>query len=278
MQIQTLESDKGIRLMTYFFPQSSISAPTLIWIHGAFEYAERYFPVIDYFHHQGFASLIFDLRGHGSSTGIRGHVRHMREYLEDLRNVLHAWKAHLRGPRILVGHSMGGLIALRYLQETGSNSGMVASFISAPFLGIKVPVPGWKKWLSKAVVTVYPRLSVDNGLNADYLTHDQTQVEAYVSDQRTVKQATAGWFEVMQKAHQTVYQSAPELTGPIHFMLAQQDAIVDNERTLALYHHIPERIHKTLRVFDGFYHELFNEVDREQVFEHMLGLMNDHVD
>jgi lysophospholipase len=222
---------------------------------------------MDHFAQLGYASIAMDLRGHGKSGGTRMFIRDMEDYLQDVKAVVSHFADHLQGKSFLIGHSMGGLVVIRFRQVyPDAIPNLTCTVVSSPFLGISAPIPAWKKTASKLVVSLYPKLSMPNGLDANHVSHDPEQVRKYVADPLNSKIATAGWFEAVQRAHIQARANAPQTHGPLHILAAGDDKLVDLAATRIFYAALSPQIDKSLHVFDGWYHEIFNETDKEAAY------------
>lgn len=273
---QLIPSSDGTSIYAEYLPAAQElgkTLGTLIWLHGAFEHCQRYHESMLFFAEHGYASIAFDLRGHGHSGGKRVFIRSIREYFQDLTSVHDHFKAHMTPRVFLVGHSMGGLVAIRFLQEFSSTVPIKAAILSAPFLGEKVRVPGYKKTLSKLANTFYPALAVDNGIPAKYLSHDKQVVENYLKDPLVSKQATVSWYEEIQDQLEMALVYARHITRPLHFMLAGDDKIVDNGAVYKFCNRLDKNLLTSMQVFEGFYHELLQEEQKEVVRHYMLKLL-----
>jgi lysophospholipase len=162
---------------------------------------------------------------------------------------------------------MGGLVVTRHRQLYADALPVTATIVSSPFLGIAAKIPAWKKALSKAVVNVYPRLAVPTELNAEHVSHDPQVVKAYINDPLVLKKTTAGWFENIQKTLGDVHRDVTLTQGPLHILLASDDKLVDPAATRKFYAALPPGMDKSLTEFPGFYHEIFNELDKEKAWQ-----------
>lgn len=253
----------------------SEESPTILWVHGFAEHCLRYQGIIEFFANHGFNSVSFDLRGHGKSEGLRAFVRHFNEYLQDLNAVRNYYEQ--KYPKVkwfLVGHSMGGLIVIRYHQSSNYNNEWQFKVVSSPLLGIAAPVPAWKKTLSKLVVKIYPQLSIPSGLNPEYLSHDKKIVEDYKNDKLVLKNATAGWYEATMKAIQEAFNEVDKIKEGLHFMVAGDDKLVDPNATQLFYDKIPNQAKGSMKVYPQMYHEIFNELDKLAVWKDLLNILS----
>lgn len=258
-------------------PDSSRSPKALlIVVHGLGEHSQRYRHVIDamVFHHMGVAA--YDLRGHGRSEGKRGHIQSFRQYLQDLRqflqlcSALHPQPCHF----FLLGHSLGGLIVLRYcIERTELLTGVIAS---GPAIGVKLEVPKYKQVLAKSISNFFPSIGFQNEIHPDLLSRDPNIVQAYLSDPLVHHQATARFYTETIKTMGEVQKKIPDLKLPVLILQGEQDRIVDSDATERAFNKI--RYHdKTLKVYPDNMHEVFNEFDKEKVIEDMSGWIQKHL-
>src|SRR5205085_1160262 len=123
----------------------------VVFVHGFSPYATPYRHVAGALVQAGFAVTMYDARGHGHSTGRRGHVEHFSDYTDDLEGVVALARARHPGtPFALVGHSMGGAVVLDYerLRATGPEEAKPLCVVAAaPMLEIALPVPFLKRAL-----------------------------------------------------------------------------------------------------------------------------------
>jgi len=267
------------------------SNPVLIWVHGFAEHSHRYSDVVRFFAERGYSSVLFDLRGHGYSEGKRGHIDHFNQYLLDLYSTIAFHKDRLENGIILLGHSMGGLIVTRFAQsfskidQTDPQWTLIESihkkyrfhvrhfFLISPLLGFAIPIPKWKQALAKLVGPLFPHLALPTNINAHFLSHDATAVKAYEEDARIFRKATLGWFLATKRAIELAHQFAIDTPGPISILAAGEDFIVDLEATKRFYSNLPHNIHKSLTIFDHWYHEILQETQKREAYEKLLQLI-----
>jgi lysophospholipase len=268
----TVEGVGGLRLQFRVWEPPAPRAAVVI-VHGQGEHAGRYAPTAAALAQAGFASYALDLRGHGRSEGRRGHVRAFDHYLQDLDR-FRTEVAGLAGadvPLFLLGHSMGGLVALRYLQEFAHPfSGAV---ISAPWLATVVHVPRWKTLLAPLLARVVPALPFRTGLDASLLSHDAVVVQAYRNDPLVHDVVTPRLFREVSAAMGTAFRQRDRTRAPLLFLLAGDDRIVDTRRSEAFARSLAAE-DVTVTIVPGAYHEPLNERDRGAV----LGTIRDWLD
>ncbi|MBX6362232.1 MAG: alpha/beta hydrolase [Gemmatimonadetes bacterium] len=236
----------------------------IIIVHGLGEHSGRYDEFAAAMAAYGFSSYALDLRGHGSSEGRRGHVPRFEILLQELDR----FRREVQGlvdpgcPLVLVGHSLGGLVALRYLEEY--DAPFRAAVIISPWLGTAMPVPRWKTAVAAVASRFLPALPFSTRLRGRDLSHDQVIVDAYDSDPLVHDTITPRLFTEVSNAMDLVVQRAERLRVPLLFLLAGDDRVVDTGRSLAFARSLAAHA-VTVRVYPGRYHEVLNEVDRHAV-------------
>lgn len=244
----------------------------VVLVHGYGEHQERYGHVVAALVAAGYECHTFDLRGHGASEGPRGHVAKFEAYRDDLaRFTAHSLEMG-EGPSILLAHSLGGLIALS--AAIHDPLPFEAMALSSPFLAPAFAVPPLKKRALRLAAKFLPRLVIPSGLELEGLSRDPAVVEAYRQDSRIVRRVTLAWGAAVLAAQEEVLARAREAELPALFLLGGADPIADPQRGREVFEGLGSR-DKQLRVYDGFRHEIFNEIGRERVLGDLLGWLDE---
>src|SRR5690349_7968444 len=141
-ETRTVPSTGGTKLHVEIFRPAGAPRAVAVVVHGYAEHIGRYREVANVLVQAGLAVVGFDLRGHGRSSGRRGHIDAFSDYLDDLDAALAlARQLHPGLPVVLVSHSNGGLITLRALTDERRRPDVAGAIISSPFLGLKLAVP-----------------------------------------------------------------------------------------------------------------------------------------
>jgi lysophospholipase len=251
--------------LRYLSWEATDARAAVVVVHGLAEHAGRYDRLGRYLAQAEISTFALDLRGHGRSEGRRGHVPSFGTFLQDLDR----FRREVRGlvdpqtPLFLLGHSMGGLIALRYQQEyAGAFSGLIAL---SPWLATAVRVPRWKITLANTLNRVLPSLPFRARLRSEQLTHDVRMQRAHDDDPLVHDIITPRLFVEVSSAMGTVFQRIDRLRSPALFLLAGADPLVDTERSVAFAQSLASR-EVTWRVYPGYYHELLNEAKAGPVY------------
>lgn len=231
--------------------------------HGLGEHSGRYLNVINRLVPKGISIFAPDFRGHGKSDGKRGHVLSFDDYLEDLYSIFEeVVKEKKPGKKcFLLGHSMGGLIAINYaISRQETIDGLI---ISSPSLGVAVKVPAIKAALGKAMSSLWPGLSLNNELDASKLSHDEQVVMAYRNDPLVHNRVTARWFTEFLSAMENTNNHILEIKAPFLMQIAGDDHLVNAAASKSFFEKLSSK-DKTLHVYEGLYHEIFNEKEADR--------------
>lgn len=241
----------------------------LLWIHGFAEHRGRYQYFAERLGEQGILLSMIDLRGHGESPGVRGFIEKFEEYFRDVRALIHGNRsAHPHLPLVLGGHSMGGLIVSRYLEENGSPPA-VAAILTSPFLAASLAVPGWKASLARLLSKTVPSLGLPSGISPDVLSHDSAVCQAYAADPLVFGIARARWYTEVVREQQLVLDRADQIRIPLLVMQGLDDRIASPQASHRFFDRVASN-QKEWREYPGLFHELLNETERERIIQDLL--------
>ncbi|MGB4337111.1 MAG: lysophospholipase [Bacillota bacterium] len=265
----------GIDLFMRVWLPTCVPRSMVVICHGLGDHSGRYDHVGCFLAGRGHMTFAYDHRGQGKSGGVRGHIERFSDYYRDLNTVLAAIKwRQPQAPVFVVGHSMGGLIALGFAQRhPEALTGLVAS---SPCLALRMQVPPAKRILGRVAARVSPRLALDAGIAAEHLSHDPVVVATYKADPVREPKVTAGFFVEFSQAMEDVTGGAGVLTVPVLIMAAGDDRLCDTSTTVRFHQQVASA-DKTLMVWDGMYHEIFNEPDKGKVLEVMEQWMSERI-
>jgi lysophospholipase len=235
---------------------------TLLLVHGLGEHSGRYRPVADVLAGEGISVFTFDLRGHGLSQGARGDVSAFPRFLEDLLIMEELLAGEVPGPlpRFLLGHSLGGLIALHRLRTLGG--GYAGAVFSAPWLAVAQPL--WLRRLGRIFGWLFPRIPVAGGIGPDRLTRDPEMAEAWRRDPLIHTRVTGGLFREAERVQRELLELGLSPTIPLLFLLPDADPVVDTRVSLAFARGIGGG-EVDIEILEGRRHEPFNDLGREEV-------------
>jgi alpha-beta hydrolase superfamily lysophospholipase len=232
-------------------------------VHGVGEHSGRYMNVVTPLAAHGCAVFGYDHRGHGRSPGQRIHINHWRGYREDLHAFLGVVSEQQPGiPVFLYGHSMGALVALDYLLHYPQ--GLKGAIVSgAPIDPAGVAKPCLVA-LARTLSGVWPRFSLNMGMDITVLSRDPDVVKAYQADPLVTGRATVRWCTENLNTVAWVKAHAKEISIPILFIHGEADRLNLAHGTRFLFEAMTDT-DKTLRIYPGRYHEPHNDIGHEQV-------------
>jgi len=235
----------------------------LVIVHGLAEHCGRYTNVVDYFVPRGYAVCGADHVGHGRSGGRRVYVRRF----EDLTDVLGTYTSIIRGwypgkPLFLLGHSLGALIGSVYLLE--HPRAFAGAILSGPLVSVPESVSQVTLRASRILSALAPGLGVA-AVDASGVSRDPAVVAAYIGDPLVyLGKTTARLGHEILKAIARVTANAAQITLPILILQGSDDRLVPPEGAAMLRRAVGSA-DKILSVYDGLYHEIYNEPERDAV-------------
>ncbi len=252
----------GVQLARHALRPAGEARAAVAVVHGYGEHGGRYRQLGGELAERGFATFVYDLRGHGRSPGRRGHVTRFREYLDDTAAFLDWVRGEAAGrPLFLLGHSMGGLIAACFVEQRRPHD-LAGVVLSAPFLRLAEPVPRYKLALAHLASVVAPAMDVGNTLDAAGLSHDDEVVAAYRTDPLNHGAATARWATEVLSAQKSALAHAGRITQHLLVMAGADDPVAHTDAARELFAAAGSR-DKKLLVYPGLLHEIFNEAERD---------------
>lgn len=237
---------------------------TVLLVHGLGEHAGRYDHVALRLNQWGFAVRGYDQYGHGESDGVRGVIPTSSRLIADLADIIESTRARLsrRAPLVLLGHSLGALVAARLV--AGGRVAVDGLVLSSP--AFDAGFNPFQKQLLRYLPRIAPRLTVGNGLDPDFLSHDPDVVAAYRSDPRVHRRISLRLARFIAESGPAVLARAGRWNVPTLLLYAGLDKLVDPAGSRAFAAAAPASM-VTARCFPDLFHELFNELQSEAVFE-----------
>jgi alpha-beta hydrolase superfamily lysophospholipase len=253
-------------------PQGKPKA-TLCLVHGLGEHIGRYEHVAAALTEKGYALLGFDLRGHGKSAGPRGHTPSYDALMDDIAAFFDQTEARYPNlPRFLYGHSLGGNLALNYaLRRKPTLRGVIAT---GPLLKLAFEPPASKVSLGRMMNKIWPGFTQASGLETSALSHDVEVVRAYENDPLVHAKISARLFVDMYEAGLWALEHASEFPLPLLLMHGTADRLTSAEASRQFGEAEGKQV--TLKLWDGWYHEIHNEPEKEQVFKVMTDWLDAH--
>ena len=252
----TLEVAGGVRL---FFRSREVecSRGRLLAVHGLGEHSGRYERVARCAAAAGLDFYALDLRGHGRSQGRRGHASSFDRLLSDLdRFRRRTGSGESRLPTVMFGHSLGGLIVGRYVQEFGF-PGLAGAVLVAPFLDLAMRPPAWKFWLANLANRLIPSLTMDNEIRAEVLFRTAEERTAHARDPLLHHRISARLWSEMRRQASILMRRAGQSRTPFLIQLPGGDRVVST----AASRDFSNRLGGETRVieYEDAYHDLYRD-------------------
>lgn len=237
-------------------------------VHGAGEHSARYRHVAERFTDRGYAVAALDHPNHGKSDGSYGHVERFDDFLQTLEIFHRRVKAEFPGlPQLLLGHSMGGLISSLYLLQHQKD--FLGCVLSGPAIKTEIEPGRLQMMLIRLLSALAPRTGVLQ-LDANGVSRDQAEVDKYVNDPLVNHgKMSARMVAELFVAMGIIQQNADKISLPMLLLHGEADSMASAEGSRFLHQRIGS-VDKTLEIYPGLYHEIFNEPERDQVLTQVL--------
>lgn len=270
----TLRDGLNIALYEWPLPRRQRPRAVVLIVHGLGEHAWRYDTVAQRLNEWGYCVRAYDQRGHGESGGTRGVLQDDDDLLEDLEELIDDTRRHIAlpwsCPLVLLGHSMGGLVASALVQR--GRAPVDALVLSSPALD--TGMSDFQRWLTRVLYRWAPDLTVSNGLDPNGISHDPAQVAAYRSDRLVHDRISARLARFIDSNGPHVVAAAPTWPLPTLLMYAGADRLVQPEGSRAFAAvSPPQQVHS--HCFDGLFHEIFNEADPSAVYAELRAWLDE---
>jgi alpha-beta hydrolase superfamily lysophospholipase len=243
---------------------------TIIITHGIAEHSGRYQEITDVLNREGFNVVRYDIRGHGQSQGKRGALKSYHQTIDDLHEIVLDEKKKSDLKIFLIGHSMGALIVNMYGVKYHDVEGIISSAAPSNFIKDVLPFRfvGYK-WLGF--------LTKKTNFADDQLSRIKAVEEAYINDPLNLKKfyfSLAGNMFVSGVRY--LNKNIKNQQTPILILHGSADKIVPVEFSKRLVELIPHN-QKSLIIYQDSYHEIFNDLDREKVFNDVITWLKERV-
>jgi acylglycerol lipase len=269
---------KGVRNANIYYqawlPEGNVRAVLLV-VHGLGEHSGRYMNLVNHVVPLGYTVYGLDHIGHGKSEGAREVVERFEDYTDTLaiyHNMVKGWQTGK--PIFLLGHSMGGLIASDYLIEHQAH--FRGAVISAPAIKVSDSISRATIAIGKILSVLAPKAGV-LALNPNGVSRDPEVVAAYLNDPLVFHGKTPARLAAeLLKAMLRVTAEAGRITLPFIVVQGGEDKLVAPAGAQMLYDKASSE-DKTIKVYEGLYHEMFNEPERARVLKDVETWLAAHV-
>lgn len=264
----------GLKLFEQTWGPETEPRATVILVHGLAEHSGRYQHVAEHLVGHGYRVAAFDLRGHGRSDGKKGYVKSFDHYLADLEQFLARIQSQNPGQRLfLLGHSMGGAIVLLYtITQQPNVSGLI---VSGPAAKVSDTISPLLVKVSALVGRLFPYLPTVK-IPSTVVSHDLNVIRKRDADDLVLHGGTlARTGAELIRASKRIQSQMEAIRLPLLILHGGEDQLADLDGSQQLYQRA-QATDKTLKIYDGFYHEVFNEIDKDRVLADLAQWLNDH--
>jgi acylglycerol lipase len=264
---ERIASSKGITIFVRSWTPPLAPRAVLVICHGVNSHSGQYLWAGTQLAAAGLAVFALDLRGRGQSDGERFYVEHVDDYVSDVAATISLAKSRHPGlPLFLLGHSAGGVVSASYALDQQSE---LAGFICESF-AFQVPAPGFALAAIKGLSHIAPRLPVLTLKNADF-SRDPEAVALLDSDPLTANESQpAITVAALVRADERLRQEFPRMTLPVLIMHGTADKATVCHGS-EFFHQTAGSRDKTLKLYEGHYHDLLNDIGKEQVLGDIRG-------
>ena len=259
----SLASADGTRLAYRAWPKAG-AAITFAVVHGHGEHSGRYERFADGMAKHNMATYAVDLRGHGESGGQRGHVDSWSQWVDDAAAFVSHVESEVTGEVVPLGHSFGGVVMLSAVRA-GRLKNARRFIVSSPALRLTKEVPSWLSGISVALSSVAPRLALSNQVDAGTVSRIPEVVEAYRTDPLVHGKISTRLYAEWRKASRENLEHAGDITLPFLILAGTADRLIDPKVSQELHEQAPQT--SELSMLEGRYHEPFNDLGSDEVFE-----------
>ena len=263
----------GTRMyMAVWLPDDERPRALLVAIHGLGSHGLDLRNIGEYMAERGIAVFAPDMRGFGHYEGRKGHVMNFDEYVEDIQNlVMQVKDRFINKLTFLFGHSLGGQHIVRYAALYQKEvDGLI---ISCPAVAHQLPISPLKRFAAELLSLLNVKIYVSNETNLEYSCRDPEVVNAHENDPLRWDLVTPRFGVCGLKATREAFDAAPLITLPVLVQQAGDDKLVVPEKTKEFFDNLGST-DKTWVLYEGLYHELHSEPEKERVLADMYNWLD----
>ena len=249
-----------------YFQPKNVKA-VVILVHGMGEHSECYENhVIPVLNKNSFAVITYDQFGHGKTEGKRGHNPGFDAVLDCVDFILEKSKNIFdQKPVILYGHSMGGNVVINYALRRKSN--LLGIIATSPLLRLAFDPPEWKLLAGNFLRKWWPSITLDSELETEAVSRDKDEVKRYINDPSVHSKISPNYSIVFFETGEWAIQNAGQLKTSMLLMHGTGDRITSWKASEEFASRAQQNVE--LQLFDGGYHELHNDIIKNEVLEKM---------
>ena len=266
-----LQVDSKCRIyIREWIPKEKVKKNLFI-IHGLGEHSGRYEDLAKILTQEGIGVFSIDLIGHGKSSGRKGHIKSFEDFINAVETgVIYVRKKFLDTPIILFGHSLGGLISLKFMIDRESKE-IERSIISSPWIETALEIPNHLLFIHKIFQKIIPGLQLSNNLITSHLSKDKKIVEKYENDILVHDKISLNLFSEIIKTIDDVIDRSSRIKIKILIYHGKNDKIISHKGTEKVASLIPNN---KFILFKDIFHEPHNDNEKDLVFKELIEFIN----
>jgi alpha-beta hydrolase superfamily lysophospholipase len=278
-EVDSFITTDGTAIHTRRWPANSTDTTkgVILLVHGIGEHIGRYAHVADALSEAGYVVYGHDHRGHGNSDGLRVHATGFTQFIDDLKQHYDRIQAnHPQDTLMMLGHSMGSVVSLQF--TLAYPDALDALVVTGTAIDVASTVSPVTRFVGNLLYHLVPSAPISPPVDPDTLTDDPAMKQKWHDDKLIFK----GWTRISLGKYildtgEMIQAHASEITLPLLIMHGGSDRLTPISGSHILYEKAGSD-DKTLKIWEGMKHEIFNERDREQVISHLIEWLNQQVD
>lgn len=246
----------------------------ILLVHGLGEHSSRYAHWAGKLVNEGISVLTFDFRGHGQTPGKPGQVNDYNKLLDDIQLLLDQGKREFNNlPLFLYGHSMGGNLVTNFvINNTTDINGII---LTSPWFELSNLPPQIKLSGALFLSKIMPWVIAKTNLKPEYISRELREVHLYKNDELIHNKLSLGLFRHVYEKGIVAKRSIYKINSPLLIMHGSDDQITSCQASRDFIMNASEKT--TYIEWEGCYHELHNDIDREKVFYRLMEWINEQI-
>jgi len=256
-----------MKLSGYVWEPKETPKAVINLVHGYGEHSERYDYWAMKFTEKGYLVHAIDYRGHGKSDGRRGHINQFDDFLNDIDVLVkESKKLYPNLSQFIYGQSLGGNIVTHYILTRDNN--FKGAILSSPWYKLSFDPSVLMLFFARMMKKVYPKFTQNTNLDVKAFTHDKKIIDAFIADPLVHGKMSARMFYEIYSAGRRVLENADKINLPVLIQHGNNDKITSIKASKEFADKAQDlKKDVTYKEWEGMYHELHNELEKDEIFE-----------